>query len=154
MGEAEDLKNRISDAMKAAMRAQDTERLATIRLIRASIQRKEKEADTQAPLTAQDIVALLDKMVRQGRESIRQFEEGNRSDLVKKETFQIEVIQSFMPEALTPEALKALIQQAIDEVGAQSVRDMQAVMALLAPKVQGRADIKEVGKVVKDLLLQ
>lgn len=144
------LKNKIQAAMIATMRAQDKVKLGVIRLIQAGI--KQQEVDERITLDDQQILSLLDKMIRQRRESIKQFEAANRDDLVQKESFEITVIQEFLPQALTATELQELIKQAIKEVDAQSIRDMAKVMTILKPKVQGRADIGEVGALIKTLL--
>jgi len=145
-----DLKHTIQEAMKAAMRSGQKERLGVIRLIQAGI--KQQEVDERIVLNNEQILALLDKMIRQRREAIKQFEAGKREDLVQKENFEIGVIQEFLPAALSDEEIKVLVNQAIQEEGATSIRDMGKVMAVLKPKLQGRADIGAVGNLIKNLL--
>jgi len=147
-----DLKSAIMEAMKAAMRSQEKDRLGTIRLIQAAM--KQIEVDERKVLTDEEILAILDKMIRQRREAIKQFEAGQRLDLAQKETAEIAVIQEFLPEPLSDDQLRNLIKQTIQDTQAQSIRDMSKVMSQLKPKVQGRADMGEVGKLIKDLLTQ
>lgn len=144
------LKDQIQEAMKTAMRSQAKERLGVIRLILASI--KQQEVDERIVLSDEQILSLLDKMIRQRKESIKQFEAGNREDLVKKESFEIEVIQEFLPPALSEAEIDDLIQKAIQETSASSIKDMGKVMALLKPKLQGRADLGTVGNSIKKML--
>lgn len=149
------LREKIQEAMKEAMRAQvkdpkAKERLGVIRLIQAAI--KQWEVDERITLEDAQILQLLDKMVRQRKESIKQFEAGKRQDLIDKEQFEINLIQEFLPTPLTKEVINSEIKAAITEVGASSIRDMGKVMAILKPKIQGRADIGEVGNWVKEHL--
>ena len=136
-----DLKTKINDDMKAAMRAKDKERLGVIRLILAAI--KQLEVDNRTS---------LDKMVKQRRDSITQFQAAGRDDLVQKEQFEVEVLQQYMPEALTDAELEQLIKDAIAASGAESMKDMGKIMNELRPKVQGRADMGQVSQKVKALL--
>jgi len=147
---SESLKNQIQEAMKTAMRSQEKERLGVIRLILAGM--KQQEVDERIVLSDEQILALLDKMIRQRKESIKQFEAGNREDLVKQEAFEINVIQEFLPTALSEAEINDLIHKAIQELNASSIRDMGKVMAVLKPKLQGRADLGEVGNIIKKLL--
>lgn len=144
------LKVNISSQMKEAMRSQDKDRLLTIRLILAAI--KQKEVDERIELTDEHVLAILDKMVKQRRESISQFEKANRQDLVDKEQAEILVIQSFMPQALTDTEISVMIQAALAETGAKVMADMGKVMAVLKPQISGRADIGQVSAKVKALL--
>lgn len=146
----EGLKHRIQEAMKSAMRAQEKERLGTIRLMQAAI--KQKEVDERIELNDEQVLNLLDKMIRQRKESIKQFEAANRQDLVEKESFEIRIIQEFLPTPLSQDEIRQMVEQAVKETSAQSVKDMGKVMAQLKPKVQGRADISEVGNLIKTLL--
>lgn len=154
---AEDtLKNKIHAEMVAAMRAQDKIRLGIIRMVQAAIKQQEiderTEGDERLSLNDVQILSILDKMIRQRRESIKQFEAANRADLVQKEILEINVIQEFLPIPLTQEEIQDLIQQTIKAMGATSIRDMAKVMAELKPKLQGRADIGEVGVLIKNQL--
>lgn len=144
------LKSTIHASMVATMRAQDKVKLGVIRLIQAAI--KQQEVDERITLNDEQVLSILDKMIRQRRESIKQFEIANRNDLVEKEAFEIQIIQEFLPTPLTAEEIQSLIQQTIQEVGATSVKDMGKVMAILKPKVQGRADVGEVGILIKQQL--
>lgn len=146
----ESMKNKIQASMIAAMRAKDQSRLGTIRLIQAAI--KQQEIDDQIVLTDEQILTMLDKMIRQRKEAIKQFQAANRDDLVEKESAEMDVIQQFLPEPLSSEEIEAFVKQAIQETGAESVRDMAKIMAILKPKVQGRADIGELGQFIKSLL--
>lgn len=141
------LKAQIHDAMKAAMRAQDKARLSTIRLIQSDIKRI--EVDERIEVDDARLLAILDKMVKQRRESIAQFQAASRQDLVDKENAEVTVIQEFLPKALTANEINALIGDAIAASGASSMQDMGKVMAILKPQVQGRADVAEVSKLVK-----
>lgn len=147
-----DLKLTIQEAMKSAMRAQDKVRLGTIRLILAAV--KQWEVDERKDLSNEQLLVILDKMIRQRRDSVQQFEGAGRSDLAQKETAEIQVIQEFLPTPLTAEEIQGLVKLAVQEVGAQSVRDMAKVMAVIKSKVQGRADMSEVGNLIKNLLAQ
>ncbi len=144
------IKTKIHASMVATMRAQDKPRLGIIRLIQAAI--KQQEVDERILLTDEQMLILLDKMVRQRKESIKQFTAANRDDLAQKESFEITIIQEFLPTALSLEEIQILVQQTIQEVEAKSVRDMAKVMAVLKPKIQGRADMGEVGNLIKNQL--
>jgi uncharacterized protein YqeY len=144
------IKGQITEDMKTAMRAQDKERLATIRLILAAL--KQREVDERIELTDEHVIAILDKMVKQRRESISQYEAGNRPDLVAKEAAEIAVIQAYLPAQLGEAEISALIDLAIKESGATSAKEMGKVMAILKPKVQGRADVGAVSAKVKEKL--
>lgn len=144
------IKGQIQEDMKTAMRSQDKERLATIRLILAAL--KQREVDERITLTDEHVLAILDKMLKQRRESITQYEAGNRPDLAEKEAAEIKVIQAYLPEQLSETDITALIDAAIQESGATSAKDMGKVMAVLKPKVQGRADVGAVSAKVKERL--
>jgi hypothetical protein len=141
------LKARILDDVKNAMRAQDRERLGALRLISAAI--KQIEVDERIELNDAQVLAVLDKMVKQRRESLEQFEQAGREDLAAKERFELGIIQAYMPEPLSADELTALIQSAISQLGASSIRDMGPVMNALREQVQGRADMKAVSQAVK-----
>lgn len=141
------LKNRILDDVKQAMRDQAKPRLGVLRLITAAI--KQREVDERIELNDTDVLAVLDKMVKQRRESLEQFEKAGRDDLAQQERFELAVLQDYLPEQLSDDELANLIQQAVTDSGAQSMRDMGAVMALLRDKVQGRADMKAVSNAVR-----
>jgi uncharacterized protein YqeY len=144
------IKGQIQEDMKTAMRSQDKERLATIRLILAAF--KQREVDERIELTNEHVLAILDKMLKQRRESIAQFEAANRQDLVDKENAEVKVIQSYLPEQLTEAEIVSLIDSAIQESSATSAKDMGKVMGILKPKLQGRADIAAVSAKIKERL--
>ena len=141
------LKITLNEAMKDAMRARDKERLSTIRLALAEI--KKVEVDERIDPDDARITAILDKMVKQRRESVRQYEAGGRDDLVAQENAEIEVLQEFLPEALDEGELASIIQAAISETGAESMKDMGKVMGIVKPQVQGRADMSQVSQQIK-----
>lgn len=144
------LKQRISEDVKTAMRAQDRDRLAVLRMISAAI--KQREVDERIELDDAQVLAVLDKMCKQRRESLEQFEAAGRHDLAKKEGFELGVVQSYMPEPLNPEQLDQLISKTIEALGAESMRDMGPVMNALRDQVQGRADMRAVSQAVRDQL--
>jgi len=144
------LKATISSAMKEAMRARDKGRLGTIRLILAELKRI--EVDERIELDDARVLAVLDKMLKQRRDSITQYEAAARQDLADVEIAEISVIETFLPTALTEAEIDALVDDAVKVSGAESVRDMGKVMAILKPQLQGRADVGSVGKLVKQRL--
>lgn len=144
------LKDRIGTEMKEAMRAKDAIRLESIRLLRAAIQRR--EVDDRVELTDDEVVSVLQKMIKQGKDSIEQFSKGGRDDLVAKEVATLAVLETYLPEQIDADELSALIETALSETGAQGVRDMGKVMAWLKPKVQGRADMGAVSALIKEKL--
>ena len=141
------LKTRITEAMKAAMRAQDKPRRDAIRLIQAEIKRI--EVDERIELDDARVLAVLDKMLKQRRDSIQQFEKAARQDLIDIEAAEVAVIQDFLPRALEPAEIDALVDAALRESGASEMKDMGKVMALLKPQVQGRADMGMVSQRIK-----
>lgn len=141
------LKAQLTDAMKDAMRAQDKERLATIRLATAAL--KQIEVDERIELDDARVLAVLEKMIKQRRESVAAFEQGGRADLVAKENAEIAVLQTFLPAQLSTEEIEQLIVAAIAEVGAKEPRDMGKVMNILRPQLAGRADTGAVSQQVK-----
>lgn len=145
------LKNRIQDDMKAAMRARDKDRLAVIRLIMAAV--KQREVDERITLDDVQVIAVLERMLKQRRESIAQFERAGRGDLVAQETLELDIIQSYMPEALSEAEIEALIDAAIAATGAQSMRDMGKAMAYVKERAQGRADMSVVSARLKSRLV-
>ncbi|CAG1008458.1 putative protein YqeY [Burkholderiales bacterium] len=145
------LKERITEDMKAAMRARDSARLGAIRLLLAAL--KQREVDERIILTDSDIVAVIDKMIKQRRDSITQFEAGKREDLAAGERFEIEVLSAYMPKALSAEEIAAAIDRAIAQTGAQGMAGMGKVMALLKPHLAGRADLTQVSGLVKARLV-
>lgn len=144
------LKQRIQDDMKAAMKSGEKERLSVIRLILAAI--KQREVDERIQLDDAQVVAVLDKMVKQRRESIAQYSAAGRQDLVDSESVELSIIQTYLPQPLGENELEALIKEAIDETAASTIGDMGKVMAWLRPKVQGRADMTSVSARVRSLL--
>ncbi len=145
-----DLKNRISDDTKTAMREQDKARLGVLRLIGAAI--KQREVDERISLDDAQVLAVLDKMVKQRRDSIDQYEKAGRQELADKEAYEIDVIQAYLPKALSETELQQLIDAAIAECGASSIKEMGKVMGVLKPQVQGRADMGAVSAQVKTRL--
>ena len=144
------LQARILADMKEAMRAKDQTRLEAVRLLRAAIQRR--EVDEQIELNDEAVLAIVQKMIKQGRDSIEQFEKGGRDDLVQKEAATVEILETYLPEQLDESKLAALIDEALTETGAQSIRDMGKVMGWLKPHVQGRADMGAVSASIKQKL--
>jgi uncharacterized protein YqeY len=141
------LKERIQQDMKDAMRAADKPRLGTIRLMLAAI--KQIEVDERKVLDDVEVTAVLDRMVKQRRESISQFEKAGRTDLVDQEAAELAIIQTYLPEPLSESELNRLIHEAMAQSGAASIKDMGKVMALLKPKLQGRADMGAVSALIK-----
>lgn len=141
------LKDRIQDDMKTAMRAKDKQRLGAIRLILAAL--KQREVDERIELNDVQIFAVLEKMIKQRRESLAQYQSAGRDDLAAQESFEIEIIQAYLPAPLSEADLDALIAHAITTTGAQAVRDMGKVMALIKEQAQGRADMAVVSTRVK-----
>ena len=144
------LKQEITEAMKDAMRARDKPRLGTIRLALSEIKRV--EVDERIDPDDTRVIAILDKMVKQRRESIKIFEEAERTELADQEKFEITVLQEFLPQALSAAELDDIIQSALAESGAESMKDMGKVMAWLKPKINGRADMGLVSSAVKQRL--
>ncbi len=141
------LKERIRDDMKASMKSGDKARLGVIRLILAAI--KQVEVDERVELDDERVIIVLDKMLKQRRESIKQYRDANRIDLVEIEEAEIVVIQDFLPQALTEAEIDGLVAKAIAETGAASIKDMGKVMNLLKPQMQGRADMAVVSARIK-----
>ena len=144
------LKDSLTEAMKEAMRAKDKKRLGVIRLALAAF--KQIEVDERIELDEARSLATLDKMVKQRRDSISQFEAADRNDLADIEKYEITVLQEFLPQALSSEEINAIISSALADTGAQSMADMGKVMGIVKPKVQGRADVGAVSKMIKDQL--
>lgn len=141
------LRQQVSDDMKAALRARDGERLSAIRLLLAAM--KQKEVDERVELSDTDVIAIAEKMIKQRRESIVQFERGGRQDLADKEKFEISVLQSYMPQAMSEIEIEAAVAAAVKATGANGVQAMSRVMAELKPKLAGRADMAKVSALVK-----
>lgn len=144
------LKERLQGDMKAALKAGEKDRLSTIRLILAAV--KQKEVDERIMLDDAQIVTVLDKMVKQRRESIAQYEAAGRNDLAGIEQAELAIIQEYLPQALSEEEVAAILQAAIQESGAKSIGDMGKVMALARPRLQGRTDMSAASARVKSLL--
>jgi uncharacterized protein YqeY len=141
------LKGRITDDMKAAMRSGEKERLGVIRMITAAI--KQREVDERISLDDAQVLSVLEKMIKQRKESLVQFQAGNRPDLVDKESSEIVLLQGYMPSQLSDSELDALIADAITTTGAASIKDMGKVMGIIKGKAQGRADMAAVGAKIK-----
>jgi uncharacterized protein YqeY len=141
------LKERITDDMKAAMRSGEKERLGLIRMITAAI--KQREVDERITLDDTQVLTVLEKMIKQRKESLVQFQAGNRQDLVDKEAAEITLLQGYLPSQLSASEIDALISDAIAATGAASVKDMGKVMAIIKGKAQGRADMAAVGAKIK-----
>lgn len=141
---------KILDDIKTAMKAGDKERLATLRMVSAAL--KQKEVDDRVDLTEDDTIAVLDKMMKQRRESVAQYESAGRDDLKAIEVKEMSIIEDYMPAAMDPAEIELLIKQTISDIGASSVKDMGKVMAVLKPALQGRADMGAVGGSVKAAL--
>ena len=144
------LKSQILEDVKTAMRARDQRRLTALRLITSAI--KQIEVDQRVEVDDQMVLAILDKMVKQRRESHALYESAGRDDLAAQEKFELELIAVYLPEALSDDEIAALIKQAMADTGASSIRDMGAVMNKLRGEVQGRADMKAVSSAVKEQL--
>jgi uncharacterized protein YqeY len=144
------LKDRITEDMKSAMRAGERERLGTIRLILAAI--KQREVDERITLDDTQVLAVLEKMVKQRKESIAQFESGGRSDLVAKERAELQVLQAYLPEQMSETEIDALIAEAVASTGATSIKDMGKVMGVVKAKAQGKADMGAVSARIKQKL--
>lgn len=145
-----ELKNRIQEAVISSMKSGDKARLATIRLMTSAM--KQIEVDERIELDDARIIVILDKMVKQRRESISQFKTAGRDDLVQKESDEIDIIQEFLPQALSEEEVDEIVNQAIEQTGASSIKEMGKVMGLVKPQIVGRADMGEVSGRIKAIL--
>ncbi|MBU1236779.1 MAG: GatB/YqeY domain-containing protein [Gammaproteobacteria bacterium] len=141
------LKSRISEDMKTAMKAKETARLGAIRLLMAAM--KQKEVDERIELDDAGVVAVIEKMLKQRKDSITQYEAAKRQDLADAEKFEVEVLSAYMPAGLPAEEVAAIVATAVAESGARTPADMGKVMAIVKPKLAGRADMGEVSKLVK-----
>jgi len=142
------LKDRVTEDMKSAMRSGDKRRLGVIRLLLAAV--KQREVDERIPALDDDqVIATLDKMVKQRRESISQYEKAGRTDLADQEHYEISVLQEYLPAALSEAEIDALIDAAVADTGASSIKDMGKVMGILKPQMQGRADMGAVSARIK-----
>jgi uncharacterized protein YqeY len=144
------LKLRINDDVKTAMRGGDARRRDALRLLLAAL--KQREVDERKELADADVIAVVDKMIKQRRDSIAQFEKGGRHDLAEAEKFEIDVLQGYMPQAMTDAEIAAAVAEAIATAGAKAPSDMGKVMAALKPKLAGRADMSKVSALVKSRL--
>jgi uncharacterized protein YqeY len=144
------LKARITEDMKAAMRSGEKDRLSCIRMLQAGI--KQREVDERVELDDTQVLAVIDKMIKQRKESIAQFQAGNRADLVAKESADIDVLTGYLPAQLGLPELDAMIKDAIAATGAASMKDMGKVMGILKPKVQGRTDMGALSARIKSAL--
>lgn len=141
------LKQQISEDMKNAMRAKDSARLGAIRLLQAAI--KQREVDERIEMTDADVIAAIEKMLKQRRDSIAAFELANRTDLADIEKFEVSVLQAYMPQQLSDEAIHQIINQVIADTGAQGAKDMGKVVGLVKPLVAGVADMGKVSGLIK-----
>jgi uncharacterized protein len=144
------LKEHIITEMKAAMKSGDKVRLSTIRLITAAL--KQKEVDERIELTDADVISILDKLAKQRRESIKQFQEANRVDLSDKEQVELGIVQSFLPKQLSESEINEIVIAAVASTGASEIKAMGQVMAVIKPQLVGKADMSLVSKLVKDKL--
>jgi uncharacterized protein YqeY len=144
------LKQRIQDDVKAAMKAKDKDRLATLRLITAAI--KQREVDERIEMDDTQVLAELEKMIKQRRDSISQYESAGRQELADQEKREIAIIEVYMPEGLCDDEIAGMVEAAISETGAAAIKDMGKVMGILKPKMQGRADMGKVSGLVKQKL--
>jgi uncharacterized protein len=141
------LKDKITEDMKAAMRAKDAPRLGAVRLLLAAM--KQKEVDERVELGDADVLAIIEKMLKQRRESIAQFEKAGRNDLAEQEKFEIGVLSGYMPQQMSEAEVAAAVAAAVTESGAAGVKEMGKVMALLKPRLAGKADMGKVSALVK-----
>ena len=144
------LKTRITDDMKTAMKAKEAQRLSAIRLLLAAI--KQREVDERKELSDADIVSVIEKMIKQRRDSISQFQAANRQDLVEVETFELNLLSGYLPKQLTDIEIAEEVSAAIGQTGAKGVSDMGKVMGVLKGKLAGRADLGKVSALVKSKL--
>ncbi|MES9852625.1 MAG: GatB/YqeY domain-containing protein [Candidatus Thiodiazotropha sp. L084R] len=144
------LKNRIQDDVKAAMKAKDKARLGTLRLITSAI--KQREVDERIELDDSQVLAILDKMIKQRRDSVEQYESAGRQELADQEKREIVIIEDYLPAGLADDEITAMIESAIQEAGAAGMQDMGKVMGKLKPQMQGRADMGKVSALVKQQL--
>ena len=142
-----ELKARITEDMKSALRARETARLSAVRLLLAAI--KQREVDERKDLSDADVVAVIDKMLKQRRDSISQFDAAGRTDLADAERFEVTILQDYMPQGLSQEEIAAAVAAAVTESGATGPQDMGKIMAILKPKLAGRADMAAVSQLVK-----
>jgi uncharacterized protein YqeY len=144
------LKAQISEDMKNAMRAKDSARLGAIRLLQAAI--KQREVDERIELSDTDVIAAIEKMLKQRRDSIAAYESAKRQDLADVEKFEVTVLQAYLPQQLTEEELNAILEQVVVDTGASGIKDMSKVMAAIKPLVVGRADMGKISGLIKTRL--
>ncbi len=144
------IKQQISSDLKEAMRAKDKPTLETLRLVSAAV--KQVEVDERVEIDDERMLNILDKLAKQRKESINQFEKAGRNDLVDKEAFELKLISQYLPEPLSDDDIQRYIKEAIAEISAEKMSDMGKVMALLKPKLQGRADMSQVSAIIKAIL--
>jgi hypothetical protein len=142
-----DIKNKLSDDVKTAMRAKEKKLLAALRMIQAAF--KQKEIDDRIELTDEHMIVILDKMAKQHRDSISQFKDAKRDDLVAIEEYELDIITTYLPAQLSDDEIKSLIDNAISKTGAESIKDMGKVMGILKGELQGRADMGKVSGLIK-----
>lgn len=145
-----ELTSRINDDVKLAMRSKDKPRLGVLRLITAAI--KQREVDERIELNNEQVLAILEKMLKQRRDSVAAFEKAGRDELAQQENFEIGIIQEYLPEQMSEDEISAAITDAIKNSGAQSMKDMGKVMGMLKPKLAGRADMGKVSQIIKQQL--
>lgn len=145
-----ELTSRITDDVKVAMRSKDKARLGVLRLITAAI--KQREVDERIELNDDQVLAILEKMVKQRKDSVTAFEKAGRDELVQQEVFEISIIQEFLPEQLSDTEVSTAITEAIKSTGAESMKDMGKVMGVLKAKLAGRADMGQVSQIIKKRL--
>ncbi len=141
------LKAQISEDMKNAMRAKDSARLGTIRLLQAAI--KQREVDERIELDDTAVIAVIEKMLKQRRDSIAAYESANRTDLAEVEKFEVSVLQTYLPQQLTEDEIKVVLERVVTETGASGIKDMSKVMAAIKPLVAGRADMGKISGLIK-----
>ncbi|ACT48966.1 GatB/YqeY domain-containing protein [Methylotenera mobilis] len=144
------LKAQISEDMKTAMRAKDSARLGTIRLLQAAI--KQREVDERVELDDSNVIAVIEKMLKQRRDSIAAYESANRHDLADVEKFEVTVLQTYLPQQLTEDEIKAILEKVVVDTGAAGIKDMGKVMAEIKPLVAGRADMGKISGLIKTRL--
>ena len=144
------LKAQITEDMKTAMRAKDSVRLGAIRLLQAAI--KQREVDERIELNDSDVIAAIEKMLKQRRDSISAFESANRQDLADIEKFEVTVLQTYLPQQLTEDEIKAILESVVTETGAQGIKDMSKVMVAIKPLVAGKADMGKISGLIKTRL--
>ena len=145
------LKHQITEDMKTAMRAKDSVRLGAVRLLLAAI--KQREVDERIELTDNDVIAVIEKMLKQRRDSITAYESANRTDLADIEKFEVTVLQAYLPQQLTEDEIKVLLKKVIAESGATGMKDMGVVMAAIRPLVAGKADMGKLSGLIKTMLV-